>query len=155
MKTLDGKVVVITGAGSGIGRELAVQAAVQGAELALSDWDENGLVETARMAGERTHREVQRIRRTAPAGLVRSRNSRRSSRSIIFSSRPKRRSTLCQPSMKRSVESARSSIRSRVITGSRSYLPAVPERGRERSRRKSWIAPGRMSRSPWVTRFGG
>jgi NADP-dependent 3-hydroxy acid dehydrogenase YdfG len=58
MKTLDGKVVVITGAGSGSGRELAVQAAAHGAVLALSDWDENGLVETARLAGERTHHEV-------------------------------------------------------------------------------------------------
>ena len=58
MRTLDGKVVVITGAGSGIGRELAVQAAAQGAVLALSDWDENGLVETARLAGERAHHEV-------------------------------------------------------------------------------------------------
>ncbi len=48
MRTLDGKVVVITGAGSGIGRELALQAARQGAVLALSDWDEVGLVETAR-----------------------------------------------------------------------------------------------------------
>jgi NADP-dependent 3-hydroxy acid dehydrogenase YdfG len=58
MKTLDGKVVAITGAGSGIGRELAVQAAAQGAVLALSDWDETGLVETARLAGARTHHEV-------------------------------------------------------------------------------------------------
>jgi NAD(P)-dependent dehydrogenase (short-subunit alcohol dehydrogenase family) len=47
MRTLDGKVVVITGAGSGIGRELALQAAGRGAVLALSDWDETGLVETA------------------------------------------------------------------------------------------------------------
>ena len=47
MRTLDGKVVVITGAGSGIGRELALQAAEAGAVLALSDWDETGLVETA------------------------------------------------------------------------------------------------------------
>ena len=58
MRTLDGKVVVITGAGSGIGRELAVQAAARGAVLALSDWDENGLVETARLAAERTQHEV-------------------------------------------------------------------------------------------------
>jgi len=47
MRTLDGKVVVITGAGSGIGRELALQAAEAGAVLALSDWDETGLMETA------------------------------------------------------------------------------------------------------------
>jgi NAD(P)-dependent dehydrogenase (short-subunit alcohol dehydrogenase family) len=58
MKTLDGKVVVITGAGGGIGRELALQAADKGAVLALSDWDEVGLVETARLAGARGRREV-------------------------------------------------------------------------------------------------
>lgn len=58
MKTLDGKVVVITGAGSGIGRALALQAADRGATLALTDWDEVGLVETAQQVQTRTHREV-------------------------------------------------------------------------------------------------
>src|SRR3954468_12914640 len=58
MKTLDGKVVVITGAGSGIGRALALRAADLGAVLALSDWDEVGLVETAQQVQTRTHREV-------------------------------------------------------------------------------------------------
>jgi NADP-dependent 3-hydroxy acid dehydrogenase YdfG len=58
MKTLDGKVVVITGAGSGIGRALALLAADRGAVLALSDWDEVGLVETAQQVQTRTHRQV-------------------------------------------------------------------------------------------------
>ena len=58
MRTLDGKVVVITGAGSGIGRALALQAARQGAILAISDWDEVGLVETAQQVQTSTHREV-------------------------------------------------------------------------------------------------
>ena len=56
MKTLDGKVVVITGAGSGIGRALARQAAAAGAELALSDWDEVGLMETAALVQMRSDR---------------------------------------------------------------------------------------------------
>ena len=58
MKTLDGKVVVITGAGSGIGRASALNAARQGAVLALTDWDEVGLVETAQQVQTSTHREV-------------------------------------------------------------------------------------------------
>lgn len=41
-----GKVVVITGAGSGIGRALAQQFAATGARLALSDVNEAGLAET-------------------------------------------------------------------------------------------------------------
>ena len=58
MRTLDGKVVVITGAGSGIGRELSLHAAAQGAELALSDWDETGLKETAERCRARKARAV-------------------------------------------------------------------------------------------------
>ncbi len=44
---VSGKVVVVTGAGSGIGRALAVLAARHGARVAISDVDENGLAETA------------------------------------------------------------------------------------------------------------
>lgn len=43
------KVVVITGAGSGIGRALALQAAQDGARLALSDLNQAGLAETLRL----------------------------------------------------------------------------------------------------------
>ncbi|AIY18760.1 SDR family NAD(P)-dependent oxidoreductase [Pimelobacter simplex] len=50
MKYLSNKVVVITGAGSGIGRALAVNLAGKGARLALSDVDDAGLNETAALA---------------------------------------------------------------------------------------------------------
>ncbi|WP_028659437.1 SDR family NAD(P)-dependent oxidoreductase [Nocardioides insulae] len=46
MKKLADKVVVVTGAGSGIGRALAVDLAGRGALLALSDINDSGLAET-------------------------------------------------------------------------------------------------------------
>jgi NAD(P)-dependent dehydrogenase (short-subunit alcohol dehydrogenase family) len=50
MSQFEGKVAVITGAGSGIGRALALNLAGQGARLALSDIDAEGLAETVRRA---------------------------------------------------------------------------------------------------------
>lgn len=46
MKSFADKVVVITGAGSGMGREMALYAAREGALLAISDWNAEGLAET-------------------------------------------------------------------------------------------------------------
>jgi len=50
-RDLNGKVVAITGAGSGIGRALARLAAERGARLALSDWNKVGLDETVELVG--------------------------------------------------------------------------------------------------------
>lgn len=49
MPSLKGKVIAITGAGSGIGRALALEAAEQGAHLALSDIKQEQLQQTAAM----------------------------------------------------------------------------------------------------------
>ncbi|HJR88566.1 MAG TPA: SDR family oxidoreductase [Aeromicrobium sp.] len=51
-RDLTGKVVAITGAGSGIGRALAQLAASRGARLALSDWNKVGLDETVELVGD-------------------------------------------------------------------------------------------------------
>ncbi len=56
MKTLDSKVVVVTGAGSGIGRAVALEVAARGALVAVSDWNETtlaGTVELLKNAGAR------------------------------------------------------------------------------------------------------
>ena len=58
MKTLDDKVVVITGAASGIGRALAVEVARRKARVAISDIDEAGLAGTVDLVKAAGAREV-------------------------------------------------------------------------------------------------
>ncbi|GAA4398685.1 SDR family NAD(P)-dependent oxidoreductase [Tsukamurella soli] len=61
MKNFRGKVAVITGAASGMGRELALQLAREGAKLSLCDYDPVGLEETAAQAralGAEVHTKV-------------------------------------------------------------------------------------------------
>ncbi len=54
--TYDGKVCVVTGAASGIGRALALKLASDGALLALSDVNTAGLEETRNLIGEQSNR---------------------------------------------------------------------------------------------------
>jgi NAD(P)-dependent dehydrogenase (short-subunit alcohol dehydrogenase family) len=49
MRELKGKVAVITGAGSGIGRELALACAREGCDVVLADVDEAGMAATAQL----------------------------------------------------------------------------------------------------------
>ena len=49
MKNFNNKVAAITGAGSGIGQQLAVLLAKQGCHLALSDVNEQGLAKTVEL----------------------------------------------------------------------------------------------------------
>ena len=51
MKSFSNKVAAITGAASGMGRSLAVNLAKRGCHVAISDVDETGLAETAKLAG--------------------------------------------------------------------------------------------------------
>jgi len=51
VSSLSGKVAVVTGAASGIGRALAVELVNRGARVAISDIDEDGLAETVQLIG--------------------------------------------------------------------------------------------------------
>jgi hypothetical protein len=65
MTKLRDKVVAVTGAASGIGRALAVRLAERGAQLALADIDQGGLLETAKQvaaAGVRVSTHVVDVR---------------------------------------------------------------------------------------------
>lgn len=55
MHSLSGRTIAVTGAGSGIGRALALNLAGRGAKLALADKDDAGLLETSRMLGNYPH----------------------------------------------------------------------------------------------------
>jgi NAD(P)-dependent dehydrogenase (short-subunit alcohol dehydrogenase family) len=61
MSRVAGKVVAVTGAGSGIGRALAVELATRGAKLAVSDVNADGLAATAadlRARGTEVHEQL-------------------------------------------------------------------------------------------------
>ncbi len=55
MSRLAGKVVLITGAGSGLGRSAAILAAAADATVIVTDVNQMGGAETVRMAGQRAH----------------------------------------------------------------------------------------------------
>jgi NAD(P)-dependent dehydrogenase (short-subunit alcohol dehydrogenase family) len=52
MRSFSGKLAVVTGAGTGMGRELALQLAGEGCDVAFCDVSEGNMAETLRLCGE-------------------------------------------------------------------------------------------------------
>ena len=52
MKDFNGRIAVVTGGGTGMGRELVVQLAAEGAHVALCDVNVDAMAETAKLAAE-------------------------------------------------------------------------------------------------------
>lgn len=50
MDAFAGKLAVVTGGGSGMGRELVRQLAAQGCSVAVCDWNAAGVADTAALA---------------------------------------------------------------------------------------------------------
>ncbi len=58
MKTLENKVALVSGAGSGIGREIALKYAAEGAQVVVSDVNESGGLETVEIIKKNSGRSL-------------------------------------------------------------------------------------------------
>ena len=89
---LAGKVIVVTGAGSGMGRELVLELLRRGARVAAVDLNEQTLAETAALAATRANDlatyVVNITDKAAVGGAARSRWSNASARSTASSTTP-------------------------------------------------------------------
>ena len=66
MESFAGKISVVTGGGSGMGRELVRQLAAEGCSVATCDVHANAVAETADLAGTRPSRILNRAARRPP-----------------------------------------------------------------------------------------